>query len=116
MLPVYACTAGVVLRSAFEMPLLFRIDRAVRSSELIRAARLHFDESQTVALPCDEVNLSLARSRPEITGDDCVPVTAEIPVRQIFAALSGDEIPIAAAPARAVAETVGQEIEEREHA
>ena len=108
--------AGILARSPLDIPLLFRIDRPVGRAVIISGARFHFDKNQALPLPGDQIDLARSRRpRPKIARNNREPLPPQKPVRQVLAAPSSSQIGIGAAPARSVAETVSQALEEGEH-
>lgn len=97
------------------MPLLVGIDGAVRCAELGAGARFHLDENELVPIPSDQIDFPRPRSRPVITRDNPKTAAAKKAMRKVLPATASGEVRMPAAPAGAVADAVGETVQERDH-
>ena len=67
---------------------LFAVDRGIGIAMGGVLARLHFHEDEFGGMPCDEIDLSAARPRDVIAGDDGAAVASQVTVGDIFAEAS----------------------------
>ncbi len=83
-LPLDARPARVFPGGADQSVPLLLVDSPVRRPELLAAPGLHFNEHQRVAIPCDQVDFSRSRARPEVPCDHLETSLLEKPVGQIL--------------------------------
>src|SRR6202142_268124 len=72
-----------------QLPLFMAIDSGFRGLDLACRSSLHFDDTQNVPIPANQIQLTPMMRRPVVAGDDGVAPPPQIKISVFLAATAG---------------------------